>query len=161
MPFEIALGFCAGRKKSPKLPEAPSAGEGSTPGAQSGVKEEQPEKDKGPGQVEGEGKDPVIAPKVEDPKPKDEKEAEDEGYYSEEEEEESGESRSITGDEVEAPTREKEPQPPEHPILIPINISINILIDIESIENIEYFNIFVIDYFFKNIDLVIDLVIEF
>ena len=50
---------------------------------------------------------------------------------------------------------------PEHPILIPINISINILIDIESIENIEYFNIFVIDYFFKNIDLVIDLVIEF
>ena len=101
----------AGRKKSPKLPEAPSAGEGSTPGAQSGVKEEQPEKDKGPGQVEGEGKDPVIAPKVEDPKPKDEKAAEDEGYYSEEEEEESGESRSITGDEVEAPTREKEPQP--------------------------------------------------
>ena len=49
---------------------------------------------------------------------------------------------------------------PEHPILIPINISINILIDIESIENIEYFNIFVIDYFFKNIDLIIDLVID-
>ena len=50
---------------------------------------------------------------------------------------------------------------PEHPILIPINISINIFIDIELIENIDYFNIFVIDFFCKNIDLVIDLVIDF
>ena len=38
---------------------------------------------------------------------------------------------------------------PEHPILIPINISINIFIDIELIENIDYFNIFVIDFFLQ------------
>ena len=45
--------------------------------------------------------------------------------------------------------------------MIPINIYINIFIDIELIENIDYFNIFVIDFFCKNIDLVIDLVIDF